>query len=267
VGPAPFGEGRQSPAAFRKKTQPMAHAQKTLVTIATYNEIENLPGLVEEVFRYAPEVDVLVIDDNSPDGTGDWVDRRAADDSRVHCLHRAGKLGLGTATVAGLKYGVQQGYRHVLNMDGDFSHHPRYLPQFLANMDPPDGPAVDVLIGSRYVPGGGVEGWPLTRRLMSRAVNLYARWLLGLPVKDCSGAYRCYRVGLLAGLDFRRVRSRGYSFEEEILWHLKRQRARFAEIPIIFTDRTYGRSKINAKEALVALAIIFRLGARNWLKF
>ena len=121
-----------------------------------------------------------------------------------------------------MKYAIEHGYRYVLNMDADFSHQPKYLPALLAGMDPPGGPPVDVMIGSRYVPGGGVEGWPLKRQLMSRAVNLYARSLLGLRPKDCSGAFRCYRTALLAKLDFDAVRSRGYSFQEEILWRLKR---------------------------------------------
>ena len=136
----------------------MANAEKTLVTVATYNEMENLPELVKQVFETVPEVDLLVIDDNSPDGTGRWCDEKAADEPRLNCLHRAGKLGLGTATIAGMKYAIEHGYRFVLNMDADFSHHPRYLPDFLAGMDPPGDPPVDVLIGSRYVPGGGIEG-------------------------------------------------------------------------------------------------------------
>jgi dolichol-phosphate mannosyltransferase len=238
-------------------------ADKTLITIATYNEIDNLPRLVDEVFAQAPQAELLVIDDNSPDGTGQWCDRRAAEDGRVHCLHREGKLGLGTATVAGLRYAVAGGYRQVLNMDADFSHHPRYLPALLAGMDPPGGPAVDVMIGSRYIPGGGIEGWSWRRHFMSRGINLYARWLLGLAPRDCSGAYRCYRTSLLARLDFAAIRSRGYSFQEEILWHLKRLGARFAETPIVFVDRCHGASKINAREAAVSLRIILGLGLRN----
>ena len=241
----------------------MSDAHETLVTVATYNEIENLPKLVDAIFEVAPEVDVLVIDDNSPDGTGRWCDERAGADPRVRCLHREGKLGLGTATMAGMRYGIEQGYRYVLNMDADFSHRPRYLPDLLAGMDPEGGPAVDVMIGSRYVPGGGVEGWPWRRRFMSSGVNLYARWLLGLKAKDCSGAFRCYRTEVLARLDFDRIRSRGYSFQEEILWHLKRVGARFGETPILFVDRTAGSSKINTKEAIAALWIIFTLGLRN----
>ncbi len=243
----------------------MSHDEKTLVTLATYNEIENLPRLVDGIFEVAPQVDVLVIDDNSPDGTGRWCDERSAADPRVACLHREGKLGLGTATMAGMRYAIERGYRHVLNMDADFSHPPRYLTDLLAGMDPEGGPAVDVMIGSRYVPGGGVEGWPWRRRLMSGAVNLYARCLLGLRARDCSGAYRCYRTEVLAQVDFDRVCSRGYSFQEEILWHLKRAGARFGETPIVFVDRTAGRSKINAREAVAALGIIFALGLRNLL--
>ncbi len=236
---------------------------KTLVMTATYNEIENLPRLVDEVFKNAPDVDFLVIDDNSPDGTGKWCDERAAANPRVHCLHRAGKLGLGTAIVAGMKYAIEHGYTYVLNMDADFSHHPRYLPAMIATMDPPGQPPVDVAIGSRYVPGGGVEGWPLKRHLMSRGVNLYARWLLWLAPKDCSGGYRCYRTATLAKLDFDRIRSRGYSFQEEILWMLRRVGARCAETPIVFADREKGTSKINSKEAVNALKIILRLGLAN----
>jgi dolichol-phosphate mannosyltransferase len=237
----------------------------TLVTLATYNEIENLPRLVDEIFAVAPQVDILVIDDNSPDGTGAWCDEKSAAEPRLRCLHRAGKLGLGTATIAGMKYAIEHGYRYVLNMDADFSHHPRYLPALLAGMENPDGtPRADVMIGSRYVSGGAIEGWPLKRHLMSRGVNMYARWLLGLSAKDCSGAFRCYRTSQLAKVDFDAIRSRGYSFQEEILWLLKRQGAKFRETPITFADRERGISKIDAREARSALGIILALAARNW---
>jgi dolichol-phosphate mannosyltransferase len=243
----------------------MSSAGKTLVTVATYNEIENLPRLVEEIFQHAPQVDILVIDDNSPDGTGRWCDQQSAQEPRLRCLHREGKLGLGTATIAGMRYALEHDYRYVLNMDADFSHPPRYLPALVAGMEPAEGPPIDVMIGSRYVSGGGVEGWPLRRHLMSRGVNLYARWLLGLKVGDCSGAFRCYRTETLARLDFGAIRSRGYSFQEEILWHLKRAGARFGETPITFVDRQRGSSKINAKEAVAALGLILRFGVRERL--
>jgi len=241
----------------------MSNADKTLVTVATYNEMENLPRLVEEVFRYAPQADLLVIDDNSPDGTGQWCEQRRAEDPRVACLHRQGKLGLGTAIIAGMKHAIEHGYKYALNMDADFSHQPKYLPELLAGMDPPGGSPVDVMIGSRYIPHGGVEGWPIKRHLMSRGVNLYARFLLGLSPKDCSGGFRCYRTELLAKLDFSEIRSRGYSFQEEILWRLKRLGARFGETPIVFVDRQRGTSKIDSGEALAAVKIILALGVQN----
>ncbi len=238
-----------------------ARSPRTLVSVATYNELENLPLLVDEIFAIAPQVDLLVIDDNSPDGTGVWAEQRTKADSRVHVLHRAGKLGLGTATIAAMKYAIEHDYDYLLNLDADFSHHPRYIPAMLAGMDD-----ADVMIGSRYCPGGGVKDWPLQRRLMSQAVNFYARTSLGLKPKDCSGAYRCFRVSTLRDLDFSRIRSRGYSFQEEILWHLKRVGAHFGETPILFADRERGQSKINGREAIAALWIIFRLGLKNWLR-
>jgi dolichol-phosphate mannosyltransferase len=233
---------------------------RTLITVATYNEIDNLPQLTEAIWQVAPQADILVIDDNSPDGTGEWCDQKAAMEPRLKCVHRAGKLGLGTATIAAMQYAIEQGYDQVLNMDADFSHHPRYIPAILDGMN-----NVDVSIGSRYCPGGGTQDWPFKRRFMSWAVNTYARSLLGLKPKDTSGAFRCYRVSLLKQLDFGAIKSRGYSFQEEILWRLKRLGARMSETPIVFADRERGVSKINQQEALTALWVIFRLGVTNWV--
>jgi len=234
-------------------------AGKTLVAVATYNEIENLPRLVEEILRILPEAHVLIVDDNSPDGTGHWCDRKAAQDPRVRCLHRDRKLGLGTAIVAAMRYAIDRGYRFLVTMDADFSHPPQRLPDLLAGMDPIEGPPTDVMIGSRYVRGGGIEGWGLSRRLMSRAVNLYARWALGLSLKDCSGNFRCYRIGLLARLDFRAIRSTGYSFEEEILFRLNQLGARVGEVPILFVNRRRGVSKIDFAEVVAAVWTILIL--------
>jgi dolichol-phosphate mannosyltransferase len=239
----------------------VAKTSDTLVTVATYNEIENLPLLADAIFGVAPNVDLLVIDDNSPDGSGQWCDEQALRNPRIHCLHRSGKLGLGTATIAAMKYAIEHDYKFMLNMDADFSHHPRYLPDLFAGMTDD----VDVMIGSRYVPGGGTEGWPLKRRMMSRSVNLYARSLLGLRPKDCSGAFRCFRVDVLRRLDLDHIRSRGYSFQEEILWLLKKVGARFNESPIVYVERERGQSKINSQEAYQAMWIIFRLGMKNWV--
>lgn len=231
----------------------------TLISVATYNEIENLPRLYEEILRFVPAADVLVIDDNSPDGTGKWCDEKAMVSARLKCIHRSGKLGLGTATIAAMQFAIQNGYKYLVNLDADFSHHPRHIPKMLELMEThPDGPR-DVVIGSRYVEGGGIEGWSLKRHLMSRTVNWYARSMLNLPTWDCSGAFRCYRVEKLAALDFSSVRSRGYSFQEEILWHLKNLNAAMGETPITFVDRERGASKINGREALAALGVILRL--------
>jgi dolichol-phosphate mannosyltransferase len=242
----------------------MAGQPKTLITLATYNEIENLPSLVDEIFRHAPDADLLVVDDNSPDGTGRWSAEAGERDKRIHSLHRAGKLGLGTATIAAMHYAIEHGYELMTNLDADFSHPPRYLPALIGAMNQTvDGQPVGCAIGSRYVRGGGVEGWPLKRRLMSRAVNTYARGLLRLAPRDCSGAFRCYRTSLLAQIDFDSVRSRGYSFQEEILWHLKRLGCRFVEVPITFVDRVKGESKIDMREAVASLGQLFGLGVRN----
>ncbi len=232
--------------------------------MATYNEIENLPRLVEEIFENAPDGDLLVIDDNSPDGTGDWCDDHAQGEPRLAVLHRAGKLGLGSATIAGFKYAIEHGYEFVLTMDADFSHQPKHLPALRHGVEADDATA-DIMIGSRYVQGGGIEGWPLHRRIMSRAINAYTRVLLRLRVRDCSGAFRCYRISKLQELDFESIKSRGYSYLEEILWLLKRHEARFGETPITFIDRELGQTKINMREALFAVTLIFRFGVKQWI--
>lgn len=228
---------------------------RLLISLCTYNELENLPLLIPEVLAQLPWAEILVVDDNSPDGTGALADDIAAKDPRVHVLHRTGKLGLGTAILAGFRYAIEHNYDFVLNMDADFSHHPRHLPALVALMD-----RCDVAIGSRYVPGGKAVGWSLKRHFMSRSINLYARWLLWLKTRDNSGSYRCYRVSKLRELDLNLVRARGYAFQEEILYRCRRVGCRFEETPIVFEDRRLGLSKINYKETLAALWVIFRLG-------
>jgi dolichol-phosphate mannosyltransferase len=231
---------------------------RLLVTLCTYNERENIEQLVPQIHRFAPTADVLVIDDNSPDGTGDLAETMAAEDSRIHVLHRAGKEGLGSATLVGFRYGIDHGYEHLINMDADFSHHPRHIPELWDCMN-----RVDVGIGSRYVPEGGVVGWGMKRRFMSRGINLYARLLLRLRTLDNSGSFRCYRISKLAELDLDRFRAKGYAFQEEILYRCRRIGCTFEERPILFEDRRYGTSKINAWIACVALWDIFRLGIDN----
>ncbi|MCA9093211.1 MAG: polyprenol monophosphomannose synthase [Planctomycetaceae bacterium] len=229
-----------------------------LVSLCTYNEAENLPLLVPRILDTVPQAHVLVVDDNSPDGTGRIADEMAAKDPRVKVLHRTGKLGLGTATLAAFQFAADQGYEFVLNLDADFSHPPETIPELLKLASD-----ADVVIGSRYVPGGKIEGWGLKRHFMSRGVNFYSRLLLRLPTRDCSGAFRCYRVSLLRKLDWSKIRGKGYAFQEEILYRCRRVGGRFKETPIQFVDRRYGSSKINMREAMIAMWVILRLGIEN----
>lgn len=239
---------------------------RTLVAIATYNEIENLPRLLEEVLRHAPQADVLVVDDNSPDGTGRWCAEQAAAEPRLHVIQRPGKLGLGTAVVESIHYAARHGYEWLVTMDADFSHSPAAIPELIRCVEGDGSPPVDVAIGSRYVGGGRIEGWPWRRRWMSRLVNAYARFWLGLSPRDCSGGFRCYRLAALRGIDLVIMRSRGYSFLEELLLLLQEHGATIRETPIVFVDRRHGQSKIDLWEAWSALWILFRLGARRRLR-
>jgi dolichol-phosphate mannosyltransferase len=225
------------------------------VSLATYNERDNLAPLIPEIHRLLPAADVLVIDDNSPDGTGKLADQMAAADTRIHVLHRSGKLGLGTAILAGMRYAMEHNYDYLINMDCDFSHHPRYLPAILAGME-----RRDVMIGSRYVPGGGTRNWPLSRQFLSRGVNLMVRFLLRMPARDASGAYRCYRVSKLRETALNRIISHGYSFQQEVLYQCCRARCRVGETPIIFEDRRAGLSKVNPREAARSLGVLVYIG-------
>jgi dolichol-phosphate mannosyltransferase len=228
---------------------------RVLVSTATYNERDNLARLIAEIHAAVPTVDVLVVDDNSPDGTGKLADELAATDRRIHVLHRAGKLGLGTAILAGMHYAMEHGYDYFVNMDADFSHHPRYLPGLLAGMK-----KHDIMIGSRYVPGGGTLGWPLSRKVMSAGVNLVVRLLMRIPSRDNSGGYRVYRVALLRRTNLERLLSRGYSFQEEVLFRCYQAGCRIGEFPIVFEDRRAGSSKVNLRESARSIGIILWLG-------
>lgn len=237
---------------------------KNLVAVATYNEMENLPELVRMIRKSLPDADILVVDDGSPDGTGLWASERAREDSlapagraRLFLIERGAKKGLGTAVLDAFRFAVDRGYDHLINLDADFSHPPETLPRLLETAE---REKIDVVIGSRYVRGGKIVGWPFRRKVMSRGINLLARLALGLSTKDNSGAMRCYRVETLRRLDLTRVRSRGYSFFEEILFRLKQVGASFREIPITFTDRVRGESKINKREAFRALLLLLRIG-------
>ncbi len=232
--------------------------KRLLITVCTYNEVENIRLLLPELRAVAPHADILVVDDNSPDGTGDAVREIAATDSMVKLLHRPKKLGLGAAKVQAFRYGIEHGYDLLLNLDADFSHSPRHIPAILSLSE-----ETDIVIGSRYIKGGGVVGWNLRRHIMSRCINVYARLLLGLKTRDNSGSFRCYSVARLAEIDWDRTMAKGYAFEEEVLYRCQRIGCRFAETPITFADRRFGVTKINWKEAVMAVWIIFRLGLQR----
>lgn len=231
---------------------------RTLVMLCTYNERQNLESLIPEIFTQVPHADLLVIDDNSPDGTGSYVDELVAADPRIHILHRPGKLGLGTATVAGFRYAIEHGYELVVNLDADWSHPPRFIPSLIAGAE-----RADVVIGSRYVPGGSVTNWPWTRQLMSWSLNCYARTVLGLSTRDNSGSFRCYRISRLKQVDWSRIRASGYAIEEEILFRLRQCGASMTEVPITFEERKFGETKLRMSEAVSAGWILLQLRLRG----
>jgi dolichol-phosphate mannosyltransferase len=234
--------------------------ERLLVCLATYNERDNLPDLIEAISRFAPGAEILVVDDNSPDGTGELAEQLGQRDSRIHVLHRPGKLGLGTAILAGMRFAIEHRFDLFLNLDADFSHPPRYLPALLAGME-----RHDVMIGSRYIAGGGSENWPWQRRFISRAINWFVRLFLRLPVADASGAFRCYRVSKLREANLERVRSRGYSFQQEILFRCFQAGCRIGETPIVFENRKAGRSKVSFGESMRSLGMLSWLGLRATL--
>jgi dolichol-phosphate mannosyltransferase len=213
---------------------------KTLIIIPTYNEMENLPSLLKDIFSYAPTTDILIVDDHSPDGTGDLAEQISTQDARVHVLHRSGKLGLGTAYIAGFHYALAHAYEAAFEMDADFSHDPRYLPDFFQKIE-----QADLVIGSRYIPGGCTPNWSLLRRFISGGGNLFARTVLGLTVRDCTAGYRCYRRTVLESVAFETIRSQGYGFQVEMAYRVEKQGIKIVEIPIVFMDRRVGKSKMS----------------------
>jgi dolichol-phosphate mannosyltransferase len=230
-------------------------ARYCLVVVPTYNEAPNIERLLAAILEQGPQFDVLVVDDGSPDGTGDLVAALAAQTPRVQLIRRAGKLGLGTAYLAGFRHGLREGYRFICEMDADFSHQPRYLPQLLALAE---GEA-DMAIGSRNVAGGRVENWPLTRQLVSKGGSLYARTLLGMPVRDCTGGFKCFRAEVLRRIDLDGIRSSGYAFQVEVNYRCHQAGFRIRELPIVFPDRVAGRSKMSRKIVLEAALMVLRL--------
>lgn len=229
------------------------------IIIPTYNERENIGPLIWELLGLGLDSQIIIVDDNSPDGTGQLADELASIHPTIQVIHRAGKLGLGTAHIAGMKAALEHGARAVVTMDADFSHHPRYIPGLLAALD-----RFDVVIGSRYAPGGGTRYCSPGRRVLSRGANLFARGLLNLQAGDATAGFRGYRRAVLESIPLDEIQSDGYSFLIEILYYCQRKGWRVGEVPIVFENRQRGTSKISKTEILKALQMVVRLG---WGRF
>jgi len=235
-------------------------AERALVVIPTYNEAANLPGLLPQVLAQDPRIDVLVVDDNSHDGTGRIADELARADVRIHVLHREGKLGLGTAYLAGFRWGLERGYDYLLEMDADFSHDPAHLKDFLKAIE-----GADLVLGSRYLGGKvTVVNWPMGRLVLSYCANIYARRLTGLRIWDLTGGFKCFRRRVLEAINLDQVRSNGYAFQVEMSVRAWRKGFKLAEIPIVFVDRTEGQSKMNKAIVREAVWMMPRLRLMAW---
>ncbi len=235
-------------------------AERALVIVPTYNEAMNLPSLIPAVLAQDPCLEMLVVDDGSPDGTGQIADEVSAQDPRVHVIHRQGKQGLGTAYLTGFRWALEREYDYVFEMDADFSHDPAHLKDFLKAVH-----EADLVLGSRYLGGRvTVVNWPMGRLLLSYAANIYARWVTGLYVWDLTGGFKCFRRQVLAALDLSRVRSNGYAFQIEMSVRAWRKGFRLKEIPIVFVDRTEGQSKMNQAIVREAIWMVPRLRLMAW---
>ena len=247
-----------------RSAEPWA-AGRVIVNASTYKERENIALLIDRVLAAREDLHMLVVDDDSPDGTGQIALDRAATEPRLHVLVRRGRRGLGSAILEGLRVARSHGFEIAVYMDADMSHDPDDIPRLLAAMDPPGGRPADLAIGSRRVPGGRTIGWPLSREVASRLVCWFTRWVLWVPVRDASGGFRAIRLSLLDRIE--PPESKGYAFQEDLLWRLHRAGARIVEVPITFTNRERGSSKAGIRESLVGgwrlirLAVAARLGA------
>jgi dolichol-phosphate mannosyltransferase len=232
-----------------------------LVVIPTYNERDNLPAILRRLGQAVPEAHVLVVDDSSPDGTGEVADKLAADDPRIQVLHREAKAGLGAAYVAGFQLGLEDGYDVLVEMDADGSHAPEQLPRLLAALA-----HSDVVLGSRWVPGGQVRNWPRSRELLSRGGNLYARMALGIQLRDATGGYRAFRREVLAGIELDSVASQGYCFQVDLAWRAVQAGYRVTEVPITFAERERGESKMSGDIVREALLRVTEWGAAHRMR-
>jgi dolichol-phosphate mannosyltransferase len=236
-----------------------ARPLRSVIVVPTYDEAQNVEAFLDAVRRSVPNADVLVVDDNSPDGTGDLAERRAADLGQIKVLHRPGKLGLGSAYRHGFEVAIDEGYDLVVSMDVDFSHDPATIPALIAHIE--DG--ADAVIGSRYVPGGGTERWPWQRRLLSRWGNRYTSFVLRLPIHDCTSGFRAYRTSALRAIDPASTAAEGYAFLTELVLRLVRGGYRVEEHPITFVDRRYGTSKMSARIIRESMLRVTGWGVRD----
>jgi len=232
-------------------------AERALVIVPTYNESRNLPRIVPEILAQDPRLEVLVVDDNSPDGTGGLAEDMAARNPRIHVFHRAAKEGLGRAYLAGFRWALERPFAYVFEMDADFSHDPKFLPRFLDAIE-----HADLVIGSRYKTGVNVINWPMSRLLLSYFANVYARIVTGMPLSDATGGFKCFRRRVLEAVDLDRVRSNGYAFQIEMSFRAWKKGMRLAEIPIVFVDRVEGQSKMNKRIVREAVWMVWWLRLR-----
>ncbi|MCK5582619.1 MAG: polyprenol monophosphomannose synthase, partial [Elusimicrobiales bacterium] len=230
------------------------NTMKIFVIIATFNEIANIERLLKKVLEITLPIEIVVIDDNSPDGTGKLVDKLKENEKRLHIVHREKKLGLGTAHIAGFKYSMEKNADLILTMDADFSHDPSYIPAIIEQSK-----NFDIIIGSRYVDGGKALNSPLSRKLLSRCANLFAKTMIGLKARDCTAGFRCYKTAIFKSINLDEVFSNGYSFLIEILYKLQNHGFSVKEIPITFTDRELGMSKISKNEIIKAIETVIKL--------
>jgi dolichol-phosphate mannosyltransferase len=230
-----------------------------LVVIPTYNEKDNLPRIVPEVLSQDPRISILVVDDNSPDGTGGLADRLAAADSRIHVLHRPGKQGLGKAYLAGFRWALEQSFDRIIEMDADFSHNPKHLSEMLQASE-----QADIVLGSRYISGVNVINWPMSRLLLSYFANVYARVVTGMRVRDLTGGFKCFRRGVLEALNLDAIHSNGYAFQIEMTFRAYKRGFTIKEIPIIFVDREHGHSKMSKAIVREAIWMVPKLRVMSW---
>ncbi len=230
--------------------------ERFLVILPTYNEGQNLPRIVPQILSQDPRLEILVVDDNSPDGTGRLANDLAGVNPRVHVLHRARKEGLGRAYLAGFGWGLERGFDLMFEMDADFSHDPKFLNDLIAA-----AASADLVLGSRYKTGVNVINWPMSRLLLSYGANLYARWITGMPLSDSTGGFKCFRREVLAALPLEKIRSNGYAFQIEMSYRAWKKGFRLAEIPIVFTDRVEGSSKMSKSIVREGVWVVW------WLRF